>query len=300
MFKEKGIEAARIKMEPKGARELLDPGFSAFGAAKNRRVVFEILAPADSFSQMPQLTKLKIAGKVVRVAGSEFSANVKIIENRPIKLELAFDTGGHSTLWLYPQLPDLFSGQANAYSQTLKDFLVDWRKTEKSSPTTEKSISPKDNDDKEETKPEETSEALMDPQDAFDGIDDAIPYIGEGTPPLWWPSRGQVPAAKMELWAPSKETKIVDMATLVNELTGNKSGIIHTEKRKWDTKSRLLANIDRAKELLGYDPQSTFEEGLEQTIQWFRENWDAINRDAEFPPGMSSAVKNYVLLQGQD
>ena len=28
-------------------------------------------------------------------------ATVKIIENRPIKLELAFDTGGHSTLWLY-------------------------------------------------------------------------------------------------------------------------------------------------------------------------------------------------------
>ena len=24
-------------------------------------------------------------------------------------------------------------------------------------------------------------------------------------------------------------------------------------------------------------------------------NWDNINRDAEFPPGMSSAVKNYIL-----
>ena len=31
----------------------------------------------------------------------------------------------------------------------------------------------------------------------------------------------------------------------------------------------------------------------------FEENWDAIQRDAEFPPGMSSAVKNYVLKQEQ-
>ena len=41
-------------------------------------------------------------------------------------------------------------------------------------------------------------------------------------------------------------------------------------------------------------------EGIEQTIQWVKNNWDAINRDAEFPQGMSSAVKNYVLLQEQD
>ena len=43
----------------------------------------------------------------------------------------------------------------------------------------------------------------------------------------------------------------------------------------------------------------TFEDGLEQTIQWFRDNWESINRDAEFSPGMSSAVKNYILQQEQ-
>jgi len=58
-----------------------------------------------------------------------------------------------------------------------------------------------------------------------------------------------------------------------------------------------LTSIDKAKDLLGYDPLTTFEDGLEQTIQWFRENWESINRDAEFPPGMSSAVKNYILQQ---
>ena len=98
--------------------------------------------------------------------------------------------------------------------------------------------------------------------------------------------------------ASAREIEIVQMAELVNELTGNKAGLLYTDKRKWDTKSRLLASVDRARELLGYEPKTTFEDGLRQTIQWFTANWDNISRDAEFPPGMSSAVKNYVLRQG--
>jgi nucleoside-diphosphate-sugar epimerase len=97
--------------------------------------------------------------------------------------------------------------------------------------------------------------------------------------------------------ASARETEIVEMAEMVNELTGNKAGILYTDRRKWDTKSRLLASVDRARELLGYDPKTDFHEGLTSTIQWFTEHWDDICRDAEFPPGMSSAVKNYVLRQ---
>ena len=100
--------------------------------------------------------------------------------------------------------------------------------------------------------------------------------------------------------ASAREIEIVQLAETINKLTDNSAGLIYTDRRKWDTKSRLLASIDKAKDLLGYDPQTTFEEGLEQTIQWFKDNWDAINRDAEFPPGMSSAVKNYVLEQSID
>jgi nucleoside-diphosphate-sugar epimerase len=95
--------------------------------------------------------------------------------------------------------------------------------------------------------------------------------------------------------ASAREIEIVQLAETINKLTDNKAGLTFTDRRKWDTKSRLLASIDKAKNLLGYDPQTTFDEGLEQTIQWFSDNWDAINRDAEFPPGMSSAVKNYLL-----
>ena len=96
------------------------------------------------------------------------------------------------------------------------------------------------------------------------------------------------------------EVEIVQMAEMVNELTGNAAGLQYTDRRKWDTKSRLLASIDRARELLGYEPETGFEEGLNNTITWFQENWDDIDRDAEFPPGMSSAVKNYVLKQDKN
>jgi UDP-glucose 4-epimerase len=87
------------------------------------------------------------------------------------------------------------------------------------------------------------------------------------------------------------ETRILDMAARVNELTGNKAGIITAPKRVWDTKTRLLANIDRAKILLGYEPRMDFDEGLQKTVEWFKANWENLQRDAEFPPGMSSATR---------
>jgi len=90
--------------------------------------------------------------------------------------------------------------------------------------------------------------------------------------------------------ASGREINILKMAELINELTGNKAGIIKAERRVWDTKKRLLASIDKARDLLGYEPKMDFETGLKNTIQWFKDNWENIKRDAEFPPGMSSAT----------
>ena len=97
--------------------------------------------------------------------------------------------------------------------------------------------------------------------------------------------------------ASAAETEIVEMANTVNDLIGNKAGLLYTDRRKWDTKSRLLASVDRARGLLGYEPKTDFTTGLLNTIRWFEENWESIQKNAEFPPGMSSAVKNYVLKQ---
>ena len=91
------------------------------------------------------------------------------------------------------------------------------------------------------------------------------------------------------------ETRIVDLARMINEAIGNEAGIQFAQRRKWDTKSRLLASIDRARELIGYDPSTPFEEGLRCTIQWFRDNWDRIDASARFGPGVSSAVRDMTV-----
>jgi len=95
--------------------------------------------------------------------------------------------------------------------------------------------------------------------------------------------------------ASGREVKILWLAERINELTGNQAGIVRAESRVWDTKKRLLACVDRAKDLLGYEPKMEFEQGLANTIQWFRDKWDDICRDAEFPPGMSSATYGMVV-----
>ena len=95
--------------------------------------------------------------------------------------------------------------------------------------------------------------------------------------------------------ASGAETNILEMAEHINALTGNSAGIVRGEARVWDTKKRLLASIDRAKELLGYAPRMSFDQGLENTIRWFKDNWDNIRRDADFPPGSSSAVQGVVV-----
>jgi len=82
--------------------------------------------------------------------------------------------------------------------------------------------------------------------------------------------------------ASGSEVNILQMAERINELTGNTAGIVRAAPRVWDTKKRLLGCIDRAKEVIRYEPKMAFEEGLLTTIQWFRDNWESIQRDAEF------------------
>lgn len=90
------------------------------------------------------------------------------------------------------------------------------------------------------------------------------------------------------------EINILDMAKRINDMVGNKAGIMRAESRRWDTKKRLLAGIDRARDLLGYVPQTNFEQGLANTIRWMRANWTRIQQDARFPPGSPAAVSGIV------
>jgi len=92
--------------------------------------------------------------------------------------------------------------------------------------------------------------------------------------------------------AAGKEISIKEMAALVNEVTKNKADFIYKPKRKWDTKPRLLASIAKAEKLIRYKPIVDFKEGFLKNVEWFEDNWDVIEKMADFTPGMSSAVRN--------
>ncbi len=124
-------------------------------------------------------------------------------------------------------------------------------------------------------------------------------FVGDIVNALLAAGHSQAAVGKEMNIASGAETEIVWLAEKINEATGNKAGLKHTDRRKWDTKSRLMASIDVAREVLGYEPATSFEDGLAQTVKWFHDNWDAIERSAEFPPGMSSAVKNFTASDGE-
>lgn len=61
------------------------------------------------------------------------------------------------------------------------------------------------------------------------------------------------------------------MLQQINKITGKDITPVHAGPRAGDIK-HSQADISRAKELLGYEPKVTFEEGLRRTIEWYRRN----------------------------
>jgi Nucleoside-diphosphate-sugar epimerases len=78
------------------------------------------------------------------------------------------------------------------------------------------------------------------------------------------------------------EHRVIDLANMVNELTGNEAGIKYVERRDWDVKRRLLASIEKAKKILDYKPQMEFKDGLKKVHEWFTDDWENIKKSAEF------------------
>ena len=91
--------------------------------------------------------------------------------------------------------------------------------------------------------------------------------------------------------AAGREIKIKDVIKLINESTKNSKPITKFPPRKWDTKKRLLASIDLANDLIDYKPIVNFKDGLKANFEWFNNNWTNIQSSADFPVGMSSAVR---------
>ena len=74
----------------------------------------------------------------------------------------------------------------------------------------------------------------------------------------------------------SEPRKIIDMANLVNEISGNKAGVEYHETRSWDTVLHRRGDNQRACDDLGFEPSVSLESGLEKTWQWLKTNADGI------------------------
>jgi len=68
-----------------------------------------------------------------------------------------------------------------------------------------------------------------------------------------------------------KEIKIIDLATKIIELCdrGGNMKPVHVEPRPGEVQ-RLIADISKAKEILGWEPNYTIEDGLKKFIDWYK------------------------------
>ncbi|KPL83237.1 NAD-dependent dehydratase [Thermanaerothrix daxensis] len=69
-----------------------------------------------------------------------------------------------------------------------------------------------------------------------------------------------------------QEITILEFAEVINRLTGNKAGIVFKpENRLGDDPQRRQPDITRARQILGWAPKTSLEEGIRLTIPYFRQ-----------------------------
>lgn len=81
--------------------------------------------------------------------------------------------------------------------------------------------------------------------------------------------------------ATGKETSILELATMINELTGNRTPPRIDPPRDWDRSGKRFASTEKSTVKLGFTAQVSMYEGLRRTVEWTRANMDLIGRNIE-------------------
>jgi len=74
------------------------------------------------------------------------------------------------------------------------------------------------------------------------------------------------------------ETSILELAKLVNGLTGNPAPLDFRPPREWDRSGKRFGSTEKAKRMLGFEARTLLRAGLERTIAWTREHLRLIDR----------------------
>lgn len=95
---------------------------------------------------------------------------------------------------------------------------------------------------------------------------------------------GLVPKAVGDAFnlASEVETKIIDIARMINDITGNKAELMFKPKRDWDLITRRRASIEKARKVLGYNPKMNIHSGVPRVYEWIKSNQDKIEACARF------------------
>lgn len=92
--------------------------------------------------------------------------------------------------------------------------------------------------------------------------------------------------------ATGRETTILELATLINEFTGNLTPLDLRPARDWDRSGKRFASTDKAARELDFRVQVGMQEGLRRTVEWTQRNRDLV------PQSISKHDK--LIAQAQD
>lgn len=76
--------------------------------------------------------------------------------------------------------------------------------------------------------------------------------------------------------ATGRETTILKLATMINELTSNTTPLDLRPAREWDRSGKRFASTDKAEKELGFTAQVDIREGLRRTVEWTKKNRELI------------------------
>ena len=73
------------------------------------------------------------------------------------------------------------------------------------------------------------------------------------------------------------ETSILELADLINRLTGNTEGIDLRPGRDWDNSGKRFGSTDKSRREIGFEARVDLIEGVTRTVDWTRQNIEMID-----------------------
>ena len=73
------------------------------------------------------------------------------------------------------------------------------------------------------------------------------------------------------------QTSILDLATRINQFTGNTAELEYVATRDWDHSGKRYGSTEKAKRVLGFEAYVKVREGIQRTIEWTRANLQKID-----------------------